>query len=255
MKALPIVLLAVLGLCVGFAITFEWVTVQQTVIGSAIMIVVWFVGYLAVATFWARRFNAESVTAVGMLGRGEIDNAAHVWSAWTRGLTVPAVIRTAALHNIAWTILRRGQLREALEKFGANERANLKWLRATYMHGVSALDRGLCSALSGDLEPARHALAEAAMRCDRPHSSFPVMQTFVESVIACRDGRATDAARMLADRWAEHENLATGDVIRPLRVVRAFAMAAEGPRSAGQVETQVAMVKETKAAGVKVAAA
>ncbi len=237
------VLLALLGGCVGVAISFEAITVAQAAIVSAILVVVWFVGYLALASFGTRRFNAVSMTAIGMLSRGEIDKAAETWSPWTRGLTVPAVIRAAALHNVAWTILRRGQLREALEKFAANERANLKWLRAIHMHGVSAMDRGLCSALLGDLDAARHALAEGAMRSDRPHQSLPVMQSFVESVIACRDGRAANAARALAERWSEYENLATGDVVRPLRVVRAFAIAAEGPRSAGQVETLVAMVR------------
>lgn len=243
MRVAPLILTIVVGLLVGVAITLEVLTVGQAALAAGGAIVVWFLAYITIATYHAKRFNTESVAVMGMLGRGEHDKAAAIWGGWARRLTVPGVIAAAARHNVGWTALRRGQPREALELFSANERRDARSLKANQMYSVSALDRALCSALLGELEPARHALAEAEMRSLRAHPSYAAMKAFVEAVIACREGRAAEAARALADHWAEYENLTTGDVLRPLRVVRAFAMAAEGARSAGPVETQVAMVR------------
>lgn len=243
MRVAPLIVTIVVGLLVGVAITFEVLTTGQAALAAGGAILVWFIAYIAIATFHVKRFNAESVAVMGMLGRGEHDKAAAIWGGWARGLTVPGVIAAAARHNVAWTTLRRGQLREALELFVANELRDARSLKANQMYSVSALDRALCSALLGELDPARHALAEAEMRSLHAHPSYDAMKAFVEAVIACRDGRAADAARKLAEHWAEYESMTTGDVVRPLRVVRAFAMAAEGPRNAGQVEAQVAMVR------------
>jgi hypothetical protein len=156
---------------------------------------------------------------------------------------VPAVITSAARHNLAWTTLRRGRLREALALFSTNELANARWLKANQIYSISALDRALCSALLGELDQARRAVDEAETRALRAHLSYAAMKAFVDAVIACRDGRAAEAAKQLADHWAEYETMTTGDVLRPLRVVRAFALAAEGPRNAGQVETMIGSVR------------
>jgi len=241
MRLASLLITMAIGVVVGIAITTGTLTTGQAAIAVGIGVVVWFVAYVALATVHARRFNTESGAVMGMLGRGEHDKAAAIWSGWARKLTAPAVIVAAARHNVAWTRLRRGQLREALELFAANELTNLRWLRTSQIDSVSALDRALCSALLGDLEAARHALADAGMRTARgAHVSYPPMKAFVEAVIACREGRAAEAATLLADHWPEFESMTTGDVLRPLRIVRAFAIAAEGPRAAGQVETVLA---------------
>ncbi len=232
-----------IGGLVGAAITLDVLTVSQAAIAAGVAIVVWFVGYMAVATFHVKRFNADSVTMMAMLGRGEHDKAAELCAGWARGVTVPAVITSAARHNIAWATLRKGQLNEARALFSTNELANARWLKANQMYSVSALDRALCSALLGELDQARRALDDAETRALRAHLSYAAMRAFVDAVIACRDGRAAEAAKALADRWTEYETMTTGDVLRPLRVVRAFALAQEGPRNAGQVETMISAVR------------
>ena len=50
-----------------------------------------------------------------------------------------------------------------------------------------------------------------------------------------RTGRPEDAAKLLDEGWAGYEASVTGDVLRPLRVVRAFAHAS-GPRAGGVAE-------------------
>jgi hypothetical protein len=42
---------------------------------------------------------------------------------------------------------------------------------------------------------------------------------------------------MLDEHWSEYEATMTGEVFRPVRIVRAFAITAAGPRSAGNAET------------------
>ena len=223
MRVASLLITIAIGLAVGVAITAEWLTVGQTAIAAALGVAAWFIGYMLLANVHARRFNAQCVEAMAMLGRGEHEKAAQLWAGWGRRITVPAVIVAAARHNVAWATLRRGQLREALALFEQNETKNLKWLRANLMDSISALDRALCHALAGELEPARHALAEAGMRSHRTHPSYTPMKGFVEAVIACREGRADAAATNLAKHWAEYENMTTGDVSRPMRIVRAFA--------------------------------
>jgi hypothetical protein len=47
----------------------------------------------------------------------------------------------------------------------------------------------------------------------------------------------------LDERWHEYEALLTGDIVRHLRVVRAFARAAAGPREAGTAAMDLASAR------------
>jgi hypothetical protein len=62
-------------------------------------------------------------------------------------------------------------------------------------------------------------------------ASLAAMKLFVRAIVDCRAGRADDAVLYLDERWAEHEAMLSGDTLRPLRIVRAFAIAACGPRN------------------------
>lgn len=63
------------------------------------------------------------------------------------------------------------------------------------------------------------------------------MMALLRAVIDCRRGRAADAMVSLEHAWNEYEAAMTGEILRMMRVVRAFACAAgEGPRHQGQVE-------------------
>jgi hypothetical protein len=62
-------------------------------------------------------------------------------------------------------------------------------------------------------------------------------------LLDCRAGRAGAAVKLLDDRWMDCENALDGTWLRPLRVVRAFAIAAAGPREGGVAEAVLAPAK------------
>lgn len=223
MRVIPLVIAIVIGLLAGTAIVFDVLSTGQAALITGGLLLGWILLTYVITTIHAKRFNAECVTAMDLIARGDFDHAERVWTPYTRGVTMPELVAVSARHNIAWTKLRRGQLREAIAGFLANEQKHLRWLRTNKLDSVSALDRALCHALLNELDPARHALAEAGMRSTRAHAMYPTMKAFVDAVIACRDGRTEWAAQHLTKHWSEYEGLATSDVVRPLGIIRAFA--------------------------------
>ena len=99
---------------------------------------------------------------------------------------------------------------------------------------TSGVDIALYQALLGDTHVAEQSLIKAEQRVTPLKlPSLPSMKAFVRAVLDCRAGRPEGAARLLDEHWAEHEALLTGDILRPLRIVGAFAIAVSGPRNAG----------------------
>lgn len=66
------------------------------------------------------------------------------------------------------------------------------------------------------------------------------MTTFSRAALHCRAGRFDDAVRLLDERWASCEGALTGGTLRPLRVLRGFAIASSNPRNAGLAEVALA---------------
>src|SRR5262249_22927212 len=105
-------------------------------------------------------------------------------------------------------------------------------------------DLALDHALSGDLAAAENWVAAAEERTDELSTpSTAAMTAFAHAVLACRSGRAAEAARMLDDHWPDYEARLTGEMLRPLRIVRAFAIATADPRSIGRAETVIAAAR------------
>jgi hypothetical protein len=112
------------------------------------------------------------------------------------------------------------------------------------MFPTSAVDIALDYALLGDIAAAEKWMAEVEKRAnDLSVPSLPAMKAFARSVVDCRTGRCAEAARNLDERWPEYEGILTGETLRPLRIVRAFAIAAGGPRDAGLAETVIAAAR------------
>ena len=187
-----------------------------------------------------RSFVREHNAAIAALARGELEKAHDVFRSWAKDTRVP---RIAALsrHNLGWTLLRMGKLEESLAVYVDNEEYNPNALKAIGLACTSALDIALDHALLGDLAAAETWMATAEQRqAGLTLPTVPGMKAFTRAVIDCRSARAADAARMLADGWAEYEGTLQGDTMRPLRVVRAFAIAQAGPREAGNAEVLLA---------------
>lgn len=187
-----------------------------------------------------RAFVRENNAALAALARGELEKAHDVFRSWAEGIKLP---RAAALarHNLASTLTRMGKLDESLAVHVDNDTRNPGALRALGLYATSAISIAFMNALLGNLPEAETWIATADQRHpETVHPSLPPVRAFTLAIVDCRSGRFADAARMLADHWPEYEGTAPGGVIRPLRVVRAFAIAQVGPREAGNAEALLA---------------
>jgi len=133
--------------------------------------------------------------------------------------------------------MRQCELKQAIEVLTDNEEENTGALKAVALFPTSAVDLALCHALLGDLVAAEKCIADAEVRASElSNPSFKAAKAFARAVVDCRAGRHVEAARMLEEGWPEFESMLTGDNLRPVRVVRAFAIAAN-PRNVGLAET------------------
>jgi len=200
---------------------------------GAVGLVVAFLAFTIQISRVHRRYADEHQAGVAALSRGDLGTARAIFA---QSATRPATLVTGAhsLHNFAWTLLRQGDLRGAIDTFLFNERRNSKRLRAYALLPSSAVNLALAYALLGDFARAKHWLAVLEQRkTERAAPSVPAMTVYARAVLALRRGTPTVAARLLDEHWAECEATLTGDVFRPLRVIRAFAQSASGPREAG----------------------
>lgn len=191
----------------------------------------------------ARRFQADNTEALAQSARGNHEAARATFSRWVEETHMARVVAVAR-HNLGWTLARMGKLDEAIEVATANEQHYLSQLEATVLAPTSAIDLALYHALAGHLDDAEAWLARAAERHDKLSlPSVPAMAAFARAALDCRAGRYADAAGALDERWSEYEAVLTGDTVRSLRLVRAFAKAAEGPRHAGVATIDIATLR------------
>ena len=189
------------------------------------------VGLLSFGYVWQlRRFNTQTRQALLASGRGDHEGAARIFERWIP--RAPGGVSVTARHNLAWMRMRRGRPQLAIDLLARNE-AHPWMLRIYGLHGTAALDLALCHALIGQPAAAQAWLA-AAERRRSTQLTHAASRAFAAAVLDCRRDRHAEVARDLEDRWVEHEAVAAGDVMRPLRIVRAFAVASAGPREAGQ---------------------
>jgi Tetratricopeptide repeat len=198
------------------------------------------VGYTTMAVIATRRFATENNLALSALGRGELAKAHEVFSRWAR--TPHVLARAVARHNLGWTSMLEGQLEEAVAILEDAEEHYPKALVRIGMLPTTRIDIALCHALLGKLDAAErwYEKSEAPVKAP-PRPSTPGMRAIVRAVIDCRKSRAGEAAVALEQAWTEHESVLTGETLRMMRVLRAFACAlADGPRSQGLVERVLA---------------
>lgn len=136
--------------------------------------------------------------------------------------------------------MRTGELEQAIVVLQHTLRLYAKELRSVRFHATSTVDLAIDQALLGNVEAAEQSLALADASAEKGRvPSFPAMRAFTRAVIDCRGGNHLAAAKALDDHWTEFEVASTGEVMRLLRVVRAFARTAAGPREAGAASAQL----------------
>lgn len=175
-----------------------------------------------------RAFHAANKDAYAALARGDLESARKTWLTWANS-PMPR-IAALATHNLAWTKIRSGELEGAIGTLVDNEDKQLRALEAIGLAATSAADRALAHALLDHAKEAETWLDRAEARLLSATMPTSGAIALARAVWHCRAGRVDVAAKLLADGWTEIESTTTGDVLRPLRVVRAFAAAAAGPR-------------------------
>jgi hypothetical protein len=194
------------------------------------------VGWTVFVVSRMNRFSTENNLALRALGRGELATAQEVFIRWASSPVT--AISALARHNLGWTLMLEGRVEEAarlLEDTAEHHRRAL--LRISTLP-TTLLDTALCHALLGNLDLAEswYAKAEQPVKAP-PRPALPGTRALVRAVIDCRKGRAAEASVSLEHAWTEHETVMTGETLRMMRVVRAFACAAaDGPRNQGLVE-------------------
>src|SRR5450755_1963250 len=190
-----------------------------------------------------RRFIADNNEGIAALARGDLSYARAIFWGWAGRTKLPG-ISALARHNLAWTLMRQGEHQQVIAVLVDNEDRNHGALKAVGMFATSAVDLALDYALIGNTDEAKHWLEEAGRRTGEiTPPTFVGMQAFTRAVLDCRTDRCAEAAHLFDEGWTEYEGTLTGETLRPMRIVRAFAIAAAGPRNAGVVETTLAAAR------------
>jgi tetratricopeptide (TPR) repeat protein len=207
-------------------------------IGLAAFVVIAGIGTVFTLRRW-RRAQVEINDAVAALVRGQLDLAYEVFARWSEPSNT--AVSALARHNLGWTLMRQGRLEEALAVLENNDAANERALKQVTLHGTSSVDLSLVCALLGKIEDAESWLRVTERRAaTSANPSLSAMTVFARAVLDCRRERYEDAARLLDEQWPECEAALKGAELRPLRVVRAYAHAAMGPRNAGVADNLLA---------------
>ncbi len=222
------------GIPVGLGIVMSPHGLLLGISGAAFL--TYTVGWTVFALARMRRFATENNLALGALGRGELAKAHEVFARWapSRVLAVSAVAR----HNLGWTLMLEGRVEEAARVLEDVAEHYRRQLIQNALLPTTRIDTALCHALLGKVDVAESWCAKSEEPVKAPsRPSFQGMRALVHAVIDCRKGHVAEAMVSLEHAWAEHEATMTGETLRMMRVLRAFACAAaDGPRNQGLVE-------------------
>lgn len=196
---------------------------------------------IAWCVLWVRRVNAVQPRmneAIAKLRDGDTDGSDRILDELAARYRWPGTVVVMIAFNRASGAARRGDFARAIALY---ERAfpRVIWNRRQIRHAI-AVEVAWCHSLAGDLAAAERWLTTAAGLAKDEGAVSPLL---VETVVALRRGKAEETAARLAERWPELERTLVGVVLRPLRVLWAFALAQLGPRGAGQVEAVLAPIR------------
>lgn len=182
------------------------------------------------------RFNRENAAAIALLKKGAYDQAAEAFESLLRRHPRMRHLRAVARHNAGLARLRQGQLERAIELLTlvVNDK------RVPRLKASAASELAAACALDGRLDEAEAWLAKA--------EAVPSVSGFAlawpRTLLMARRGAFTELARMLEARWRELESTLSGETMRRMLLLHAFAVAsADGPRSAGAAEPLIVRLR------------
>lgn len=187
------------------------------------------------------RFKTTNARGLELLMRGQLDDAEQVFAALADGSRF-VMLRDWAEQNRAFVELLQGRLDAAVARLaGVDGRGRVP----STVYRCVAINMSVAYALAGDATAAQAWLETADKRPepDMPPRNVPLAR----ALIGCRRGQFADVARELETRWHELEQKQQGHYLRPLRLVRAFAVA----RSPSREAEQAAMILQPLGPGAK----
>ncbi|MCE9574401.1 MAG: hypothetical protein K8W52_14735 [Deltaproteobacteria bacterium] len=183
--------------------------------------------------WWLHRAMARhGVAAVALnsaLRTGNFALAEREAVALRRAFPRPRHVDRYAGYQLAQLVLRQGRLADAIEILSEIDRQG-----GVFGHDWSIAARlSLFHGLRGDLEPAERWFVEAQARA-ATFVPWRFNLALAEVVIDLRRDKFDDVVTYFARHWPEMERTLTGEALRPLRLLRAFALASvNGARGAG----------------------
>jgi len=203
---------------------------------------------VAIVPLAVRAYRTSTVQRFNRSNRAVLDAMATDPELAARGLAElaerfpwPRHLRRLAGYNRGLALLRSGRLDDAVDALAEVDRAG----------GVIGLDAAIAGtlayvhALRGDLPAATAWLTEATRRNSTAAERFP--HVLASTAIDLRAGKAREVATWLEDHWPRLEHAMTGERLRPLRALRAFALAqAGGARESGSAEHVLAALRPAR---------
>lgn len=188
--------------------------------------------YTALLKSRLRAYNVANAPAHAALKQGDAATAERGFAANRERFRYPRVLPRLTDFNIAQSRFRQGKLRDSMALLADVDRRG----GVLNVDGAIAATLAYGHALCGEVELAETWLAEGHRRYARYPNVPAYADIHSEVVLDLRRGRAAEVAKRLADDWRQIESTLTGERIRPLRVLRAFAVAqSSDPREAGAI--------------------
>jgi hypothetical protein len=174
------------------------------------------------------RFNRDVQAAGRLLAEGRVAAAAEQFEEMARRRFVSSAVKSTARHNLGTARIRQGRPDEAVALLCAIERRDWRKQKGG-LPELNAWRLTEACALAGDVEAAEAWLAEAHARQGAMESPMALRMT---PLVRCRQGRFDEAAAFIDDRRRRAEGSLSGEELRTLNLLRAFAESARGPYTA-----------------------
>jgi hypothetical protein len=204
----------------------------------------------------ARRYNRLAQPGHLALTAGDAATAHREFAEARAKFRWPGFLRRLGDYNRAFALIRQGQLELAIELLSDIDRRG----GVLNLDGAIAGALALAHALAGHVEAGTAWLAETRRRYGRYSAAGIRVPAFAyvlaEAVVELRAGQAETVRKRLENDWTQLENTVTGNILRPMRVLRAFALAQiGGPREAAIVDSMLAALRGTSTRDIEYLAA
>jgi hypothetical protein len=185
-----------------------------------------------------QRFNAKSLGGLDRIARGDLDTAAQIFAELVAQTRRPG-LRAVALLNQSYVELRRGRVAEALNGFARVERT------AGQIGALASGHLAVACVIAGRLDETQRWIERATANLAKVPTARSLIGTipFARAALGCRRGNPAEVVRDLDEKWTRLDHSLAGELLRPLRAVRALALEAAGG-DARTLEGQLAVLAE-----------